>query len=58
MEMSFNDEFQIPDSSGVCVNSYVKVQHEKNGNIVTHQNILTHFFRLFPADVVRTEATS
>lgn len=31
LEMIFNDEFQIPDSSGVCLNSYVKVQRTRQG---------------------------
>lgn len=25
LEMSFNSDFQIPDTTGTCVNSYIKV---------------------------------
>lgn len=32
VEMFFNEEFQIPDSSGVCLSSYVKVQLSRPGS--------------------------
>lgn len=43
LEMTFNDEFQIPDSSGVCLNSYVKVGRDR-ASLETRSRVTIRLF--------------